>query len=77
MWISKKKLDEMLDDLACEIRDEFGKKFDDAEGKHKCDVYCRGCKNAIERSNVLYVGGDNISCALDRKCKDFEEEKGE
>ena len=35
--------------------------------RHKVDEYCVGCKRLIA------LGGTNPVCALDRKCKDFEE----
>ena len=44
----------------------------------KCNEYCTGCKHLIERNEGSLFNATKIKvCALDRKCKNYEEIKGE
>ena len=43
-----------------------------------CNYYCEGCKHLIVRYEGSLFNTTKIElCALDRKCKNYEESKGE
>ena len=67
---TKKQLKAEIEELKRDY-EELKKKLN---GERVCSVFCKFCKNSLERSNLT---GTYYDCLLDCHCKDFERKESE